>query len=478
MKKFRILPRTCLILSWLMRRITALRIRGKPCSIILLEQRSFYSPPLRSVRTSGRSRADFIFTYDLRQAYQDGIFGQIAYQPVTAADGENHDISIARAAQQQFVRDRDAGYAHRLMVRTDSRKRAAELLTLYEQHTNLRLKLVTGDKSLRYAKAVIEGLRAGTLDGIVCVNMLGEGFNFPNLKIAAIHSPHRSLAVTLQFIGRFARTTGESLGPATFLAVPSEIEIEAERLYDSQAVWQEMVQNLSATRVTQEIEVREILESFVPDDFSSPDLSDLSLYGLEPYYHVKVFQLSAPIDLRDEVVFPETMQVVYRSHSDAHNAAVYITREVSLPRWTTDDRLSIVQPDLFIFYFNAQTNLLFVCASRRSAGMYDALMGSFRDGDPRPLPLVKLNRALNDLTSPEFFNVGMRNRVASNTTESYRIITGSNADKAINRSDGRLYHRGHFFGRATDDEGELVTIGLSSASKIWSNKASQLPELI
>lgn len=37
-------------------------------------------------------------------------------------------------------------------------------------------------------------------------NKMGEGFDFPFLKIAAIHAPHQSLAVTLQFIGRFART--------------------------------------------------------------------------------------------------------------------------------------------------------------------------------------------------------------------------------------------------------------------------------
>jgi len=106
------------------------------------------------------------------------------------------------------------------MVRTDSRKRAIELFGICQAQTGLRLKIVTGDKSLRYGKGVIEQLTTGELDGIICVNMLGEGFNFPSLKIAAIHSPHRSLSVTLQFIGRFARTAGENLGPATFLAIP------------------------------------------------------------------------------------------------------------------------------------------------------------------------------------------------------------------------------------------------------------------
>lgn len=435
----------------------------------------FTATPFRQDQREIKGR--FIFTYDLRQAYEDGVFGDIVFQAVEPSDGESHDVAIARAAEQQLASDREAGLQHHLMVRTDSRKRATALLEVYKSNTALRLRLITGDKSLRYVKGVIAQLKAGELDGIVCVNMLGEGFNFPSLKIAAIHSPHRSLSVTLQFIGRFARVGGEGLGRATFLAVPSEVEIEAERLYDSRAVWQEMVQNLSAARVNQEAQTREVLESFEATEEIAPDLADLSLYVLEPYYHVKVYQLDAVIDLHEPVAFPEALQVVYESISEAHNAAVYITREMSLPRWTTDDRLSIIQPDLFIFYQHVESRLLFICASRRSPGLYEELVDSFNDANPRPLPLVRLNRALNDLTTLEFFNVGMRNRVAASTTESYRIITGSNADKAILKSDNRLYHRGHVFGRGIED-GDAVTIGLSSASKIWSNKSSKLPDLI
>ena len=53
-------------------------------------------------------------------------------------------------------------------------------------------------------KHILKLLHSGELDGIVCVDMLGEGYDFPNLKVAAIHVPHKSLVSTLQFIGRFA----------------------------------------------------------------------------------------------------------------------------------------------------------------------------------------------------------------------------------------------------------------------------------
>lgn len=435
----------------------------------------FTATPFRQDQREIRGR--FAYTYDLRSAFEDGVFGEIRFEPVTPVERQAPDVAIALAAEAKLIADRELGFNHHLMVRTDSRKRAEQLFSLYEEHTSLRLKIITGDKSLRYVREVIDNLNGGRLDGVVCVNMMGEGFNFPSLKVAAIHSPHRSLSVTLQFIGRFARTVGEAIGTATFLAIPSEIEIETERLYDTRAVWQEMVQNLSAARVTREAESREVLESFARTDASIPDLADLSLYVLEPYFHVKIYQLDKAIEIGSEIAFPAGMQVIYQATSEAHNSSIFITREINLPRWSSDDRLSSIRCDLFVFYQNSETNLLFICASRRTEGLYQFLSESFREARPRVLPLVRVNRALIGLEAPEFFNVGMRNRIVSNTLESYRIVSGSNADKVIGRSDARLYHRGHAFGRGID-EGELVTLGLSSASKLWSNKSAKLPELI
>lgn len=54
---------------------------------------------------------------------------------------------------------------------------------------------------------------------VVCVDMLGEGFDLPTLKIPALHDVKKGLTVTLQLIGRFTRTKfDEDLGDATFVA--------------------------------------------------------------------------------------------------------------------------------------------------------------------------------------------------------------------------------------------------------------------
>ena len=71
----------------------------------------------------------------------------------------------------------------------------------------------------------------------------------------------------------------------------------------------------------------------------------------------------------------------------------------------------------------------------------------------------------------------MKNRVQSNNTESYRIISGSKADAAVTANDGSLYDRGHVFAKGDAGE-ESKTIGYSSLSKVWSSKPLQIPESI
>lgn len=438
----------------------------------------FTATPFR--RDDREIRGRFVYSYDLKRAYDDGVFGHIDYVPVEVDKGDEsrlaEDKAIARAAEARFRADREAGFDHLLMVRTDSRPRARELEKVYAESTGLRLQLITGDHSLLHVRRVLAKLEKGELDGIICVNMLGEGFDMPRLKIAAVHAPHRSLAVTLQFIGRFARTVGAKLGSATFLAPSSAIEVEAKQLYATGAVWAEIIPSLSAARIRREVDVRETLESFESTS-AMPDLADLSLYSLSPYAHVKVYRLHQALDLSRQPFFGVDREIVFSWASDAQHASVYITRRASAVRWASDDRLVDVQFDVFIFYYDEQSKLLFICASKRADGLYQRIVRELVGYNPRILSLAHINRALKELADPRFFQVGMKKRQVASVNESYRIMAGSHADEDIRPEDARLYHRGHCFGSAYDGD-EKITIGLSSASKIWSNATLTLPELL
>lgn len=433
----------------------------------------FTATPFR--RDEREIKGRFVFTYSLTRAFNDHIFGDIQFQAVVPGT-ERPDLAIAKAAERRLQEDRKTGHDHRVMVRAQTRERAHELAEVYEKNTTLKLQVIHGGHSLRHARTVIERVRSGALDGIIAVNMLGEGFDLPQLKVAALHSPHKSLAVTLQFIGRFARTGAPNLGTATFLAVPSEIEIETERIYEEDRVWSDVIPNLTEARVSTEIEYRDVLDSFRPDQ-QALDLNNLSLYSIRPYCHVKIYR-AANVDVKKAPVFPDGWRIVYHASSPQHHAAIFITREIARSRWSTDGRFADVSFDLFVAYFDKPTSLLFICASRRSDALYTRIATAVAASKPSLLSMANIDCVLQGLVDPEFFNVGMRNRSALGSGESYRILAGPAADKGVQQSDSRLYDRGHLFGRATDDEGKECTIGLSSASKVWSNTSLQIPALL
>jgi superfamily II DNA or RNA helicase len=433
----------------------------------------FTATPFR--RDEKEIKGKFVFTYDLRRAYQDRVFGDITFEPVERRGAASIDIAIATATQAKFRRDRDAGLEHLVMVRADTLPRAKELKEIYERNTQLRLAFVNGHHSLGHVKRIVEKLKGNELDGIVCVNMFGEGFNLPNLKIAAVHSPHKSLAITLQFIGRFARTGQQNIGGATFLAEPTSSSEELGQLYEARAVWRDIVQNLGASRIEAEVHTREVLDSFQID--AAPDMDDFSLYSLKPYFHVKVFATPEGVDLAAEPDLPDKLQIIFKGVSDPHGAAVYLTREAVRSPWSSDERFTNVAYDLFIFHHNREANLLFICSSRRHPQLYTRLASKIVSGRARALSNRAINRVLNDLQAAEFFSVGMRKRHKLGQIESYRMIAGPSADKAIQETDGRLFDRGHCFGKAIDD-GSQVTIGVSTASKVWSNTYDRIPELL
>jgi superfamily II DNA or RNA helicase len=443
------------------------------------KQVHFTATPFRRDRRELSGKLAYI--YQLRDAYRDGVFGQLDYQAVSPAGGEDPDRAIALAASNRLRADRLQGLEHRLMVRTGAKIRAHELHALYTEEYGMRMNVVTGDQSVRRLRRTVEQLVSGDLDGIVCVDMLGEGFDLPNLKVAALHSPHKSLAVTLQLIGRFARTTAPNLGTATFFALASDMEIEKVKLYREGAVWEEIIPNLSGRCVQEEENVRELLSTFTAYEYDAEDTADLSLNYLRPYHHVKIFNIGPNVEIARDIEFPAGMEVIHSHTSDEHSAAVYVIRRSIRPEWTTAQDFDTIDYHLIINYYDRESGLLFICSSLRVDGLYEHIGQEYASDDPNSRlrgPSVKrLNKILLDLRNPRFFNIGMRKAVLGDRSEAYRTIAGSKADDAIDQTVGHSFYRGHWFGSAISD-GESVTIGLSSSAKLWSNQSTQIPGLI
>ena len=136
--------------------------------------------------------------------------------PGSVVDFVDPDRAVATASITQLRTDLAAGRDHLMMARVRSVERAKEVIKIYEE-------LAPDLKPVRIDTGLAPSTRQKRRDAlfsrdskiVVCVNMLGEGFDLPALKVAAVHDPQKSLAVTLQFIGRFTRTGNEKLGDAS-----------------------------------------------------------------------------------------------------------------------------------------------------------------------------------------------------------------------------------------------------------------------
>lgn len=433
----------------------------------------FTATPYR--RDKKEIEGDIIYNYPLAKAYQDKIFGEVEFHPIKASN--NNDIQLAKSAERIFNKDKALGLEHCIFVRTNSMKHAKELDEIYKINTNLKLSKIDSSNTVTYAKSIIKKMSNKELDGIICVNMLGEGFDFPNLKIAVIHKPHKTLATTLQFIGRFARTNADNIGTAKFIAIENdELAIENRKLYSNDAIWMSMIIDLSEKKIYLEEELKTYLKDFTyirgSDEYDEMKFDQSILYNLNPFFHVKIFKV-------DDFIINDNWKITNQEtvkffESDDGCTVVLITVEKSKPRWVTDKIIEDHKHHLYIVYFNKKHKTVFINSQVKTISAYEEIISQFCT-EYTPIPKYQIHKVLTDLNKIEIFNVGLQNRYET-SGESYRIMAGSNTEKMLDQNTGKIHVNGHVFCKAIKANSDKVTVGYSSASKIWSNRYDKLIE--
>ena len=223
-------------------------------------------------REDGRRVAgQIIYSFPLKQAQKNNYFSHINYIPVLNL--EDPDRAIAQAAILQLRNDLLVGFDHILMARVKRIGRAEEIKEIYEELApELSPVILHSTLPVQTKYSALDAIRNRRSRIIVCVDMLGEGFDLPNLKIAAIHDPHKSLGVTLQFIGRFARVADSSIGTASIITGRPEghYDENLRNLYSEEPDWNLIIRDLSETAVGREREANEFDSAFgsLPDEVS------------------------------------------------------------------------------------------------------------------------------------------------------------------------------------------------------------------
>lgn len=438
-------------------------------------QALFTATPVRRDRQALGAR--YVYVYRLSQALADGIFGEVSYIPAKPNLTFSNDQVIALETEQIFLRDQANGLDHRVLVRVDSQARANDLGRLYLEETGLRLKVIHSGHSYRRVSDALRTLKLGELDGVIAVDMLGEGFDFPKLKIGAVHTPHKSLAATLQFIGRFARTNDPDVGRASFVAAENDIKHEAELLWREDAAWHRIVPALADEAVATDAARQAFMHEFDVPEADDGEPIDLNTEVLSPALHAKAYALQEAPSLDADLAFPGAAEIRFSNLSLESATRVVVTREEVQPPWTTDARVARIEWNLVVLHYDAVSKILFICSSRKSTELYNCLAKAVSGGVYSTVELHRLNRVLRDMEGLHCFGLGMRNRRTGSLSESYRIMTGPSAELAISNSAKRAFHQGHVFA-VGDSGGQSRVIGFSGSSKIWGAGTAGLPDLV
>jgi superfamily II DNA or RNA helicase len=269
-----------------------------------------------------------VYNYPLSHALKDNCFSKISLVAVDERHPRKKDLAIANAAMSRLITDRKNGWIrHKMMVRADNKKHAIELFDMYKElFPNERIAIVyTGVKNRRN---LISDIKNGAYDIIVCVDMLKEGFDYPDFKIAAVHGLHKSLAVLLQFIGRFTRTQ-EGLGDASFVVnyADEKISIELENLFQEGSGWEEVISEIADAKKNEAETLLSFLQGCKPfSGFDSPniDLNPKLVYpalstvcfkckkaewkNFKNAFNLNKYSLSQPFINKEENVFYFTTQ--------------------------------------------------------------------------------------------------------------------------------------------------------------------------
>jgi superfamily II DNA or RNA helicase len=416
----------------------------------------FTATPFR--RDRRKIPGEVIYAYPLRQAIADGVYRPVTYRPVEPNERQPKDVALAEAAVARLRAPEHAAAGSKLFVRTNRVESAKELVALYKRE-GANVGLVLGAMSWRQVRETLAKARTGTLDGIVCVGSLVEGFDMPALRIAAYHEPHRTLAPTLQFIGRLSRPGLDVDGE--LLAVPGDVGEETEELYREEPAWRDLLPSIVDAAVEEERQVRR----YVADAVSGGPL-DLPALAIRPARSARIFRVDpAAINLNVEPRRLGYADVDFRFFSPESDLVAFVTRHRQRPRWLHADVLDAWWFELHLACVVRQRRLLFI-ASEEARCLRDLKLVIGAQTAP-PIDGEDLRQLIWQIAPNRWFSIGMRPTRPGGT--SYENVLGRQVENELSDDRVRAHSLGHGMGG-----GGTSTFGFSvDKAKLWEPEATE-----
>ncbi|MDH2422048.1 DEAD/DEAH box helicase [Cobetia amphilecti] len=429
---------------------------NKPCI-------QFTATPFREDKKS--IEGSTVYNYPLKQAQADGYFKPIQFHPIREYNPELSDYAIAEKAVELLKKDIDLGMDHTLLARTNTQDKANELFNVYSKYKEYSPVVV--HSGVKNKDELIAAVINKEHRIIICVNMLGEGFDLPELKIAAIHDQHRSPAVTLQFIGRLTRVD-DRLGDAKFVAniANQKTDIQISELYKEDADWGAVISNMSNDKIDCLLE-NESLRSSFPISSSEPDILSLNITPKVSSEIYKVKQVNWHPSRANR--FNKGNEKIYHTKvSKDGNIVLMITRLEDKVEWARSNGISNIKWNLYLGYYDIGNDNLFVhtTASDNNKTSFLSLICS----DYKKVNNEPIFRSLSEIELIKFQNVGL-SRIRRDLR--FTMHVGRDVNGVITEMENGTAKRSNIF-TSGFESGEKVTLGCSAKGKVWEMNSSSI----
>ncbi|GGT44000.1 DEAD/DEAH box helicase [Nonomuraea spiralis] len=419
-------------------------------------------------RTDGRPLGGrVVYAFPLREAQAHGYFAGIDYISVLSFDDPDRDI--AERALSCLRTDLDTGRDHLLMARTSSINRAIELLNLYEELApDLSPVVIHSKLSGRKAKAALDALDQRHSRAIICVGMLGEGFDLPQLKVAALHDTHKSLGITLQFIGRFARVSSTTVGNATVVASRSDAPFDEQlrQLYAEDADWNLIVRDLSQQAVGEQEDASDFEAAFGsgPEEVSIksvlPKMSAVAYRtGCQDWTPTNVYQ-----------VFPEENLLTYPIAVNRRDRVLwFVTQEQAPIQWGQLPAVEEVVHHLYVMYWDEAHGLLYINSTNNDS-LHEDLATAVCGQTADRITGKRVYRVMGGIDRLVPTNVGVLD--VRNRNRRFSMHVG--ADVAEGFADAEKHTKAQTNIFATGfAAGVRTSVGASLKGRIWSRRTAE-----
>jgi hypothetical protein len=414
---------------------------------------------------------DIVFRYPLKKAQAEGYFQPIRFEPVVEFNPRRSDEAIVERAVAQLRADFEKG--HVLMARVDKVERARRVFDLYAKYPEFNpVQLHTGMTQRQRTEARGKIL-AGRCRVIVCVDMLGEGFDLPQLKIAAFHDIRKSLAVTLQLVGRFTRAL-PGLGDATVVANTADVQVQDElrKLYTRDPDWNVLLPQLADSMVGEQVSLQEFLRGFTAFDDVLP------LKAVKPATSVVVYRTTCndwrPEQFLEGIPSRASCHQIHHAVNQLRHTLVVVTARRGKVPWSDDSSLFGWEWELYVVVWRPEQHLLFINCSA-NAGEYRQLAEAVAGDAVSLINGQTVFRSFAGVNRLRLQNVGLTEQLGRNIRYTGRM--GTDVESGLSDVQRRKAKKSVLSGSGYED-GTRVTVGASKRGRIWSHQRARVDQLV